>query len=96
MTTDETDAQQPAAKVLQLIEALHTELAGIDDPVVRIESARRVRANAKKFETLYAEITRQAVRDMRERNMSYARIAEELGVSRARAYQLASKPAEPE
>ncbi|MDR7300105.1 hypothetical protein [Haloactinomyces albus] len=88
-----TDEDGPAARVLQLIDALHTELAEISDPVARIDAARRVRANAKKFETLYAEVTRQAVRDMRERNMSYARIAEELGVSRARAYQLAGGPA---
>lgn len=89
MTTEESG---PADKVLQLIDTLHAELAGIEDPVSRIDSARRVRANAKKFETLYAEVTRQAVRDMRARNMSYARIAEELGVSRARAYQLAGGP----
>lgn len=82
----------PTDQVLRFVDRTGADLRAIADPAARVAGARAVRAAAKRFESLAAEITREAVQQMRATGMTFEQIGERIGVTRARAQQLTKPP----
>jgi hypothetical protein len=87
----EPDQPGPAQIQADMGERILAAIAAITDPVDRIESVNQTIYNLSGLTGQLAAITRDAVREM-HKTQSYAEIGKALGVTRARAQQLANRP----
>jgi len=72
-------------------DALLAEYRTLDDPLDRWDMAKRLQAQAEQIVTLSTDMAARALAELHVDGWSYARIAEVVGVSRARVQQIVER-----